>query len=106
HTRAESAYNDDLPKIIEVLAAQGLLKEDQGARCVFLDGFEAKDGSPLPVIVQKSDGAFLYATTDLAALRYRTETLKANRILYFVDNRQSLHFKQIFTLARLAGFVK
>lgn len=106
HTRAESAYNDDLPKIIESLNAQGLLKEDQGARCVFLDGFEAKDGSPLPVIVQKSDGAFLYATTDLAALRYRTETLKANRILYFVDNRQSLHFKQIFTLARLAGFVR
>ncbi len=106
HTRAESAYNNDLPLVIESLDTQGLLKEDQGAKCVFLEGFEAKDGSPLPVIVQKSDGAFLYATTDLAALRYRSGELKANRVLYFVDNRQSLHFKQVFTLARLAGFVK
>ncbi len=105
HTRAESAYNHDLPMIIETLARQNLLQENQGAQCVFLDGFTAKDGSPLPVIVQKSDGGYLYATTDLAALRYRSLELKADRVLYFVDARQALHFKQMFALARMAGFV-
>lgn len=104
HTYAESAYNPDLPTIIAELAEKKLLKQSEGALCVFLEGFESKDGTPLPVIVQKSDGGFLYATTDLAAIRYRTHKLQANRILYFVDIRQSLHFKQMFQLAKLAGF--
>ena len=64
-----------------------------------------KQGRPSPVIVRKSDGGYLYATTDLAALRYRSQTLGAARILYFIDARQSLHMKQVFTLARKAGLV-
>ncbi len=69
--RGESAYNDDLPKVVADLDAAGLLTEDQGARCVFLDEFRNKDGDTLPVIVQKAGGGYLYATTDLAAVRYR-----------------------------------
>src|SRR5699024_4669636 len=82
-----------------------LLTESDGAKCVFLEGFENKDGSPLPVIIQKADGGYLYATSDLAAMRYRQQTLKAHRMLYFVDQRQGLHFQQVFTVARKAGFV-
>ncbi len=102
---AESAYNDELPDIVDALDQAGLLTQSDGAGCVFLDEFNAKDGTPQPVIVQKSDGAYLYATTDLAALRYRAQTLHADRILYFVDARQSLHFRQVFAVARRAGFV-
>jgi len=102
--RGESAYNDDLPKVVEELRAKGLLTESEGAQCVFLDGFVAKDGPPLPLIVQKSDEGFLYATTDLAAIRYRVGELHANRILYVVDARQSLHFQMLFACAGKAGF--
>lgn len=104
--KPESAYNADLPAIIHELRVKGLLVEDQGAQCVFLDAFKNKDGSITPIIVQKSDGGYLYATTDLAALRYRSGTLKADRVLYFTDARQSLHFQQVFTLAQKAGFVR
>ena len=103
--RAESAYNDELPGIVAALDTAGLLTTSAGAQCVFLDEFKAKDGSPLPVIVQKSDGGYLYATTDLAAIRHRSDVLHADRVLYFVDARQALHFKQVFTVARRAGFV-
>lgn len=102
----ESAYNDDLATIVSELQAKGLLVEDQGAQCVFLDEFKNKDGSITPIIVQKSDGGYLYATTDLAALRYRSGVLNADRALYFTDARQSLHFQQVFLLARKAGFVR
>jgi arginyl-tRNA synthetase len=101
---AESAYNDDLAGIVAVLAQEGLLTESDGALCVFLDEFTAKDGTRLPVIIQKSDGGYLYATTDLAAVRYRAYTLNADRVMYFVDARQALHFRQVFAVARLAGF--
>ena len=103
---AESAYNDDLPQVVEDLRAQGLLVEDQGAQCVFLDEFKNKDGESLPVIVQKSGGGYLYATTDLAAVRYRQNVLHGDHLMYFVDQRQGLHFQQIFTLARKAGFAR
>jgi arginyl-tRNA synthetase len=102
--RGESAYNAELPKVVEELRARHLLTESEGAQCVFLDGFVAKDGSPLPLIVQKSDEGYLYATTDLAAIRYRVGELHANRILYVVDARQSLHFQMLFACARQAGF--
>lgn len=104
--RGESAYNDDLPSVVAALKEQGLLTESEGAQCVFLDSFKNKDGDVLPVIVQKADGGYLYATSDLAALRYRQEALQADRILYFVDQRQGLHFQQIFAVANAAGFVK
>jgi arginyl-tRNA synthetase len=102
--QAESAYNAALPGVIEDLAQQGLIRVSDGATCVFLDEFTGKDGEPLPVIVQKSDGGYLYATTDLAAVRYRADTLEADRVLYLTDARQALHFRQIFAVARRAGF--
>lgn len=101
----ESAYNDNLPVILKELQEKGLLSEDQGAKVVFLDEFKNKDGDPMGVIVEKSGGGFLYSTTDLAALRHRTHTLNADRVLYYVDARQGQHFDQIFTIARKAGFV-
>ena len=105
--RGESFYNDKLPSIVADLDSAGMLVESQGAKCVFLDEFKGKgsDGTDLPVIVRKSDGGYLYATTDLAALRYRCDELKANRILYVTDSRQAMHFTQIFAVAREAGFV-
>jgi arginyl-tRNA synthetase len=102
--RGESAYNDDLPHVIADLDKAGLLTESQGAMCVFLPQFTAKDGTPLPLIVQKSDEGYLYATTDLAAIRYRVNVLHADRVLYVVDARQSLHFQMVFATARAAGF--
>ncbi len=97
--RAESFYNDDLHTVISDLDAKGLLTQSDGAQCVFLEGEE------VPVIVQKGDGGYLYATTDLAALRYRAQTLGAQRISYVVDARQAEHFKQVFRVAKEAGFV-
>jgi arginyl-tRNA synthetase len=102
--KAESSYNDDLQTVIDELTEQKLLVEDNGAQCVFLEQFKGKDGDPLPIIVQKTGGGFLYATTDLAAVRYRNKVLNADRVLYFVDARQSLHFQQIFSLAKQANF--
>ena len=102
---AESAFNDDLPVVISDLEKAGMLTEDQGAKCVFMEEFKGRDDQPLPVIVQKKDGGYLYASTDLAAMRYRYRQLKADRILYFVDARQGEHFKQVFTVAKKAGFV-
>ncbi|HSX72202.1 MAG TPA: arginine--tRNA ligase, partial [Pseudomonas sp.] len=103
--KGESAYNDDLANVVADLAAKGLLTEDNGAQCVFMDEFKNAEGNPLPLIVQKAGGGYLYATTDLAATRYRASVLKADRALYFVDQRQALHFQMVFAAARLAGFV-
>lgn len=101
---AESAYNDDLANVVSDLQAQQLLIESDGAQCAFMDEFKNKDGSITPLIIQKTGGGYLYATTDLAAIRYRSNVLHADRVLYFVDVRQSLHFQQVYTLARKAGF--
>jgi len=97
--RAESFYNDDLAQVVKDLDAQGSLQTSEGAKCVFLAEEET------PVIIQKSDGGYLYATTDLAALRYRANVLGAKRIAYVVDARQGGHFKQVFRVAKEAGFV-
>ena len=101
----ESQYNNDLANVIIDLDKAGLLSEDQGAQCVFLDEFKGKDDSIIPMIVQKSDGGYLYATTDLAALRYRHNQLGMTRGLYLVDARQSLHLKQVYAVGKKAGFV-
>ena len=106
HIAGESTYNDALPGVITSLAEQNLLEESDGAQCVFVDEFKNKKGDVLPVIVQKSDGGYLYATTDLAAVQYRTGEIGAERVLYCTDNRQILHFQQIFSVAALAGFNK
>ncbi len=97
--RAESNYNDTLANTVSSLRDAGLLVESNGAQCIFV----GNDKTPL--IVQKSDGGFLYATTDLAAIRYRAEVLGAKRICYVVDARQAGHFRQVFDTARRAGFV-
>jgi arginyl-tRNA synthetase len=106
--RGESFYNDKLPEVVSELKGKGLAVESEGAVCVFPDKekFKDKEGKPLPVIVQKSDGAFLYATTDLAAIRYRVGELKADRLIYVTDSRQSLHFEMVFAVARMAGWAK
>ena len=103
HLDAESKYNDALPGIISQLESRGLLSESEGAKCVFLPQFLGKDGDSLPVIVQKSDGGYLYSTTDLAAIDYKCQELDINRALYVVDARQSLHFQQVFAVAEKAN---
>ncbi len=102
--KAESFYNKELEGVVKKLEDAALLSVSDGARCVFLPEFTGKDGEPLPVIIQKTDGGYLYATTDLAAVAYRSFTLQADRSLYVVDARQSLHFQQVFAVARAAGF--
>lgn len=103
--RGESAYNADLPAVVEELKQRSLAVEDQGAKVVFLQELADKQGNPSPFIVQKAGGGYLYATSDLAALRYRINELNADRCLYFIDARQALHMKQVFTTSRLAGWV-
>ncbi len=103
--RGESFYNPFLPAVIADLKEVGLLIEDNGAQCVFLEGFTNKDGEPLPMIVQKSNGGYNYSTTDLAALRYRINEDQVDRIIYSTDAGQSNHFSQIFQVARRAGWV-
>jgi len=103
--RGESFYNPLLPAVVEDLDHLGLLVEDAGAKCVFLEGFTNKEGEPLPLIIQKSDGGYNYATTDLAALRYRIEQDQANRIIYITDAGQANHFAQVFQVARRAGWI-
>lgn len=103
--RGESFYNPLLSDVVRDLDDQGLLVEDQGARVVFPEGFTNKAGEPQPLIIQKSDGGFNYATTDLAAIRYRTQQDGADRILYVVDAGQANHFNQVFQVAEKAGWI-
>lgn len=103
--KGESAYNADLPKVIEALTAQNIAVEDQGAKVVFIEEMSNKAGEPSVFIVQKSGGGYLYATTDLSACRYRVNELNADRIMIFTDARQALHFKQVEMVARKANFL-
>ena len=98
HTLGESFYQDRLRGVVKDLADKGLARESDGAICVFLEGHE------VPFIVQKQDGAFLYATSDLATIQYRMSQWRPDAILYVVDHRQSLHFEQLFAAARLWGY--
>jgi len=97
--RAESFYNDRLPLVVKHLDKIGRLEISKSAKCIFFDDSE------IPIIVQKGDGGYLYATTDLAALWYRSEVLGAKRISYVVDARQGEHFKQVFRIAKESGLV-
>ena len=107
--RGESFYNPYLAGVVADLAATGLLVTDDGAQCVFLEGVSGKDGNPLPLIVQKSDGGFNYATTDLAAIRYRFGAAPdgdgARRVIYVTDAGQANHFAGVFQVARRAGWI-
>ena len=101
----ESKYNDDLQTVVDDLSAKGLAVDDAGAKVVFLDEFKNQDGEPAAFIVQKQGGGFLYASTDLVCVRYRVGRLNADRLLYVVDTRQKLHFEQLFTTSRKAGYL-
>ncbi|MBT5798105.1 MAG: arginine--tRNA ligase [Porticoccaceae bacterium] len=105
HIQPESAYKDSLKAVVDDLSHQGIAVDSDGAKVVFLPELADKKGNPSPMIVQKSGGGFLYATSDLAALLYRINELQANRILYFIDARQSLHMKQVFITGRKAKYV-
>ena len=100
----ESAYNSDLANVVAILKDKGIAQEDAGAQVVFIEELADKNGKPAVYIVQKSGGGYLYATTDLAAIRYRAQKLNAQRTLIFTDARQALHFKQTEIVARKAGF--
>ena len=101
----ESFYNDQLQSTVNELLAKGIAVDSDGTKVVFLDEFKNQDNEPAVFIIQKKDGGFLYASTDLACLRYRINTLHGNRLLYVVDARQSLHFDELFTVARKAGWL-
>ncbi|MBL8854148.1 MAG: arginine--tRNA ligase [Planctomycetaceae bacterium] len=98
HCFGESHYHDRLAPLVSLLQKQGLITVSDGARCIFLENFDA------PMIVQKRDGAFLYATTDLATIQYRMEHWQPNRVLYVVDHRQSEHFQKLFAVAQRMGY--
>ena len=105
--RGESFYNPQLAAVVDDLRSSGLLVTDDGAGCVFLEGVVGKEGKPLPLIVQKSDGGFNYATTDLAAIRYRLGSAGdgAGRVIYVTDAGQAAHFAGVFQVAERAGWV-
>ncbi|MEQ7123084.1 arginine--tRNA ligase [Actinopolymorpha sp. B11F2] len=106
HNVGESAYNDGLPGIVEELDRLGLLRESDGAICLFPEGFTGRDGKPFPIIVRKRDGGYNYEATDLVAIRRRLLDLHADRIYYVVANEQRLRLAMLFVAARDAGWLK
>jgi arginyl-tRNA synthetase len=102
--RGESFYNPYLPGVIADLEQKHLITVSDGAKCVYLDGFTNREGEPLPLIVQKSDGGYNYATTDMAALKHRVDTEHGSWLIYVTDAGQSQHFNMVFAAARLAGY--
>src|ERR1700742_594319 len=103
--RGESFYNDMLPGVADDLIAKGLARISDGALCAFPAGFTNRDGSPLPVIIRKSDGGYNYSTTDLATVRYRVDKVNCDRAIYVVGADQALHFRMVFEVAREAGWL-
>ncbi|MER7377735.1 arginine--tRNA ligase [Streptomyces lanatus] len=101
----ESAYNDGMPETARLLEEMGVAVRSEGALVVFFDEIRGKDDQPVPLIVQKADGGFGYAASDLTAIRNRVQDLHATSLLYVVDVRQSLHFKMVFETARRAGWL-
>lgn len=103
--RGESFYNPILPQVVEDFERAHLVSVDGGAKCVFLDGFKNKEGDPLPLIIQKSDGGYNYATTDLAAFKYRTQIDRADRIIVVTDSGQAQHFQMVHAAALKVGYL-
>lgn len=101
----ESAYNEGMPETARLLEEMGVAVRSEGALVVFFDDIRGKDDQPVPLIVQKADGGFGYAASDLTAIRNRVSDLHATTLLYVVDVRQSLHFKMVFETARRAGWL-
>jgi len=115
HTLGESFYNPMLPEVVADLLKRNIARESEGAVAIFSEGKLAPKDDPFlvskggdfvdnPLLVRKSDGGFNYATTDLATIRYRHETFKAQRVIYVVDGRQQMHFRQLFEAARRWGY--
>jgi len=104
--RGESSYNAVLPEVAAELERKGLAKINDGALCVFPPGFTNRDNEPLPLIVRKQDGGYGYGATDLAALRYRTQTLRGTRLLYVVGTPQTQHLSMVFAVGAQAGWLK
>jgi arginyl-tRNA synthetase len=103
--KGESFYNDLLPGVADDLIAKGLARISDGALCAFPAGFTNRDGTPLPVIIRKSDGGYNYSSTDLATVRYRVDKVNCDRAIYVVGSDQALHFRMIFAVAREAGWL-
>lgn len=103
--RGESFYNPLLPGLVKDLEQKGLVQISDGAKCIFLEGFQNREGETLPLMIQKSDGGYNYDTTDMAAIRYRIQEEKADRIIYVTDAGQSTHFQMIFKAAEKAGYL-
>jgi arginyl-tRNA synthetase len=103
--RGESFYNDMLPGVADDLIAKGLARISDGALCAFPAGFTNRDGTPLPVIIRKSDGGYNYSSTDLATIRYRVDKVNCDRAIYVVGSDQALHFRMVFAVAREAGWL-
>ena len=104
-SRGESFYNPMLKTVVKELEDKGLVQISNGAKCIFLDGFKNREGDPLPLMVQKSDGGFNYDTTDMAAIHHRIFVEQADRIIIVTDNGQSLHFQLVFAAAEKAGWL-
>ncbi len=104
HVAGESTYNTDLPRVVSDLETQGIARTSDGAICVFPPGFTGRDGEPAPIIIRKQDGGFGYATTDLAALRKRIQTMSADRVIYVIGSPQTQHMAMVFATARLSGW--
>ena len=98
HQFGESFYHNQLSRVVESFESKGLARESDGATCIFMDDYDT------PMIIRKKDGAFLYATTDLATIKYRMDTWSPDAILYVVDHRQHEHFEKLFDAARLWGY--
>jgi arginyl-tRNA synthetase len=103
--RGESFYNDMLADTVSALEERGIATQSEGALCAFPPGFTGREGRPLPLIIRKSDGGYNYATTDLAAVRYRVDKLSCDRSVYVVGSEQALHFQMVFAVAREAGWI-
>jgi arginyl-tRNA synthetase len=103
--KGESFYNDMLPGVADDLIAKGLARISDGALCAFPAGFTNRDGTPLPVIIRKSDGGYNYSSTDLATVRYRVDKVNCDRAIYVVGSDQALHFRMVFEVAREAGWL-
>ncbi len=103
--RGESFYNPYLADVVKELDQKGLITISDGAKCIFIEGFVSREGTPLPMIVQKSDGGYNYDTTDMAAMRHRTQVEKADRIIILTDAGQSLHFAMLAKAAEAAGYL-
>lgn len=103
--RGESFYNPVLPDVVADLEKKGLITISDGAKCIFSDEFKNREGNPLPLMVQKSDGGYNYDTTDMAAMRQRAKEEKAEIIIVVTDIGQSTHFKMIYAASVKAGYI-